>query len=117
MTHPRPTIEELRKREAELIEEERKQTKGETSFWYLSYAGETKFNGGVIVRAYGFVHACHRARDLGINPGGEIRGFPVPSGHAPPAKYLDKCLSKVELEEFWGKMSTESEWEEEHGQP
>jgi hypothetical protein len=113
MSHPRPTIEQLRKREAELIEAEREESKGVTSFWYLSYAGETKFNGGVIVRAFGFVHACRRARDLEINPGGQIKGIVVPPGHVPPPKYLDRCLSLAELEECWGTMSKLSELEKE----
>ncbi len=97
-------FEELRRRETTLIREEREKAGGVTSFWYLSYASEEGFRGGVIVRAFGFIHACHRARDLQINPGGQIRGFPVPAPAVPPAKYLDKCLTKAELEECWGEM-------------
>jgi hypothetical protein len=104
------TIEQLRERERTLIAREREQTGGRTAFWYLSYAGE-KFHGGVIVRAYGFIHACRRARDLQINPGGEIQGIPVPPDHVPPPQYLDKCLTLAELEECWGKMSKLSELE------
>ncbi len=104
------TIEELRQRNRDLIEEERKQTKGETSYWYLSYAGPSRFNGGVIVRAYGFVHACQRARDLDINPGGEVRGFPVPSTNVPPGICLDRLLSMSELELCFGEMA---KWETE----
>jgi hypothetical protein len=102
MTHPHLTIEELRKRNRDLIEEERQQTKGATSLWYLSCASPSGFLGGVIVRAFGFVHACQRARDLGINPGGEIRGLPIPTLKNPPAKYIDRLLSEEELEECWG---------------
>jgi hypothetical protein len=112
------TIEELRKRNAELIAEERKAANGLTGFWYLSFASPTKFNGGVIVRAFGFVHACQRARDLQINPGGEVRGVPCPPQQVPPPKYLDRLLSRAELEECWGKMSklSELEAEDESGQ-
>jgi hypothetical protein len=106
------TIEQLRRRNAELIERERQESEGKTAFWYLSYA-DVKFNGGVIVRAFGFVHACQRARDLQINPGGEIRGFPCPPEHVPAAKYLDKLLSQAELEECWGTMSKLSDLEAE----
>jgi hypothetical protein len=109
MNHPRPTIEQLRKREAELIEAERTATSGKTSWWYLSYAGETKFNGGVIVRAFGFIHACRRARDLHINPGGQIHGLPLPDDKVPAPKYQDKWLSLEELQECWGDMTKLSE--------
>jgi hypothetical protein len=97
------TLEKLRKRNKELIEQERQQSNGVTSYWYLSYAAQ-EFNGGVIVRAFGFIHACQRARDLNINPGGEIRGFPVPASKNPAAKYVDKVLSLQELQECWGEM-------------
>lgn len=111
MTHPPLTIEELRKRNAELIEQERSEAGGATSFWYLSYAGEEGFHGVVIVRAFGFIHACQRARDLNINPGGQVMGVPVPPDKVPPAKYLDKCLSKAELDECFGDMATLGELE------
>jgi hypothetical protein len=104
MNYPHLTIEELRQRNRDLIAEERQQTKGATSLWYLSYASPGKFLGGCIVRAYGFVHACQRARDLYINPGGQIRGCPVPTSQNPAAKYIDRLLSKTELEECWGEL-------------
>jgi hypothetical protein len=95
------TLEELRKRNAELITQERKAANGKTGFWYLSYADEDQFRGGVIVRAFGFVHACQRARDLQINPGGQIQGVPCPPEQVPPPKYQDRLLSLAELKEFW----------------
>lgn len=107
------TIEELRKRNTQLIAQEREAANGKTGFWYLSYAGPTKFNGGVIVRAFGFVHACQRARDLHINPGGEIHGIPCPPEQVPAPMYLDKLLSLTELEECWGKMNKLSELKKE----
>ena len=102
---PHMTIDELRQRNRDLIEEERQRTKGATSFWYLSYAETGKFKGGIIVRAFGFVHACQRTRDLNINPGGQVLGFPVPSTNIPQSKYLDRLLSEAELTECWGSMS------------
>jgi hypothetical protein len=103
------SIEQLRRRNAELIERERQEANGKTEFWYLSYADRWGFNGGVIVRAFGFVHACQRARDLQINPGGEIRGLPCPPDKVPHPKYLDKLLSLPQLEECWGDMRTLAE--------
>ena len=88
------TIEELRKRNAQLIAQEREAANGKTGFWYLSYADEASFNGGVVVRAYGLVHACQRARDLQINPGGQIHGVPCPPDKVPHPKYLDKLLGQ-----------------------
>jgi hypothetical protein len=111
MNYPHLTIKQLRQRNRDLIEEERQQTKGATSFWYLSYANASGFLGGVIVRAFGFAHACQRARDLGINPGAEIRGFAIPTSKNPAAKYVDRLLTKAELEECWGKMVKLSELE------
>jgi hypothetical protein len=102
MNYPHLTIEELRQRNRDLIEEERRQSKGVTSLWYLTYASPTRFLGACVVRAFGFVHACQRARDLGITPGGQIRGCAIPTLETPPAKYMNKLLSEQELIECWG---------------
>lgn len=45
---------------------------------YLSFADDTGFLGGVIVRSYGFLTVIQRATDLGINPGGEVMSTPIP---------------------------------------
>jgi hypothetical protein len=50
------------------------------AFWYLSFAGETEFLGAVVVKARGFMLALMRANELGINPGGQVAGFPVAEG-------------------------------------
>jgi hypothetical protein len=105
-------LKQLRKRNRELIEQERLESKGATSYWYLSYADKAVFLGGVIVRAFGFVHACQRARDLSINPGGQILGVPIPTPQNPAAKYVDKLLSRQQLTECWGDMMTMKEWKE-----
>lgn len=94
------TLTELRKREAVLIAKEREAAGGKTQFWYLSYASDV-FLGGAIVRAFGFVHACRRARDLDISPGGQVTGLPCPPKQVPDPKYLDRLLSLDELGEFW----------------
>jgi hypothetical protein len=44
---------------------------------YLSFADDTCFLGGVIVRSCGFLTAIQRATDLGINPGGEVECTPI----------------------------------------
>ena len=46
--------------------------------WHLlSFADDTCFLGGVIVRSYGFLTSIQRATDLGINPGGEVMCTPI----------------------------------------
>jgi hypothetical protein len=44
---------------------------------FLSFADSTRFRGGAIVRAHGFLTAVERATDLGINPGGEVLCSPI----------------------------------------
>jgi len=46
--------------------------------WWLSFAGEQGNLGVAIVEADEFANAVSRAHDLGINPGGQVRGVLVP---------------------------------------
>jgi len=62
-------------RRAAIIAEEHRHA---ACWHYLSFADETSFLGGVIVRSYGFLTAIQRATDLGINPGGEVMCTPIP---------------------------------------
>jgi hypothetical protein len=62
-------------RRAAIIAEEHRHA---ARWHYLSFADDTGFRGGVIVRAYGFLTAVQRATDLGINPGGEVMCTPIP---------------------------------------
>jgi hypothetical protein len=75
---------------------------GPDGWWYLSFA-EPKppfgrgFLGGAVVEGRGVVSAVLRAHELGINPGGEVRGIPVPEGKE---KVLpcERLLSREEVE-------------------
>jgi hypothetical protein len=68
---------------------------------YLSFAQGKLFLGGVITKAKGFMHAIAKTKKLQINPGGEVAGLPIPEDEVPDAKYLDRLLTKEELNEFW----------------
>jgi hypothetical protein len=68
--------------------------------WWMSFCDPDKpkgqqFLGVSIVEASGFMHAQQKAWALGINPGGEIQGEQV---EGIPAEYLNKLLSRAELE-------------------
>jgi hypothetical protein len=61
-------------RRAAIITEEHRHA---ARWHYLSFADDTGFVGGVIVRSHGFLTAIQRATDLGINPGGEVMSTPI----------------------------------------
>lgn len=61
-------------RRAAIITEEHRHA---ARWHYLSFADDSGFLGGVIVRSYGFLTAIQRATDLGINPGGEVMSTPI----------------------------------------
>lgn len=65
-----------------------------TWFW-LSFADPGKprgsqFLGVVIVLAPDFLGAVRKAHALGLNPGGEVRGYPMPA--PPEPKHRDRLL-------------------------
>lgn len=69
--------------------------------WWLSFADGTKptgeqFLGVAIVEALGFIEAVRVAHLLGINPGGEVRGGPVPT-EPYPETVRNRLLSKDEI--------------------
>lgn len=45
--------------------------------WYLSFADDDGWLGYAIVEAEDFVGAVYEVMHRGINPGGEIKGFPL----------------------------------------
>lgn len=69
------------------------------SLWYLSFAGEEGWRGCCHVSGTDIVTATARAHELGINPGGEVRGWDL--GDAPvPIEYRDILLDKRALEDL-----------------
>jgi hypothetical protein len=84
-------------RRAALIAEENRHA---ARWHYLSFADDTGFLGGVIVRSYGFLTAIQRATDLGINPGGEVMSTPIPRKDLwrVPADLRNRLLSGDEVQ-------------------
>jgi hypothetical protein len=67
--------------------------------YYLSFASDTAFLGCVFVEGRELVDAVRAAHRLGINPGGEVLGAPVPEDMMPPTSYRRRLLTEPELEE------------------
>lgn len=77
--------------------------------WYLSFARET-FRGACVIEADSVVAAVKRAHALGINPGGNVLGLPVPpdDAHRLP---VGKLLSRADLDAA-GEVATGKELED-----
>lgn len=77
-------------------------------WWWLSFADPTlpegsQFLGVSLVKASGFVTASMAAATLGINPGGEVQGYPV-NNLPVPEQYQNRLLTRAEcnaLDAFW----------------
>src|SRR6266851_8996400 len=69
---PEPGSPEWKERAARVLLEELGEPLG---WWYLSFAGEEGFRGGVYLQARGLTTAITAAHALGINPGGEVKGM------------------------------------------
>lgn len=72
-------------------------------YWFLSYAAEDGFRGGFVVEGPDFFSACKRVIKLGLSPGGQVLGDPVPDGVDPVkiAPYLDRKLSSAECQSMF----------------
>jgi hypothetical protein len=84
-----------------LVKEEQDQPE---RMWYLSFADERGFLGGIIIKAHGFTEAMIKSHAMKINPGGEVQGCVIPEEHIPPKEYHNRLLTKEQFESFWGKM-------------
>ena len=66
-------------------------------WYYLSFADEEGFLGGLFIYAHGVATAVDKAWGMGINPGGEVACWgPLAE---PRDEYKDRLLSKAEAEE------------------
>lgn len=67
-------------------------------WWYLSFASDAGFIGGMVVRANGVITARLRVAELGLNPGGEMLAMPVVDGvPLPDAHFHNRLLTKAEV--------------------
>jgi threonine dehydrogenase-like Zn-dependent dehydrogenase len=66
--------------------------------WYLSYADDESFRGGVYIEAYGPASAALRANIENLSPGGQVMIFgPLPTDKIPERKFWNRTLTKAEL--------------------
>jgi hypothetical protein len=72
------TDEEKRQRAIHLCHDEFIAAKGISSWFYLSYADENGFRGGLYLKAFGPASAAIAANLQKLSPGGEVRIFPIP---------------------------------------
>lgn len=68
------TPEEFEERLLDVLAVEQEQ---ENSWWYLSFATEDTFLGGLYIRARGTVSAVDKAIKLGLNPGGQVQSVRI----------------------------------------
>lgn len=82
-----------------------------SQLWWLSYAGEEGSRGVVLCEGESFLHACQRSHQLGLSPGGEVKGFLVPEGgwRSRCAPFVDKLSTREELEEAMLAVSREED--------
>jgi hypothetical protein len=73
----------------------------ELSWYYLSFADDEKFRGGVIIEGFSDLDAVSRSHMCGLNPGGEVMMIPVPNVYIPPEKFRNRLLSKDDVFEMW----------------
>lgn len=70
--------------------------------WWLSYADENEFRGGLILHSEGFMMACFEACILKLSPHGEVHGAPIcpEMAAAIPEKWKNRLLTKAECDAF-----------------
>ena len=72
----------------------------DSDLWYLSFATDAGFLGGCVVEADDFMEAVDESIRLGINPGGQVFGVPVPEEHWKQARTLmNRLLSHADMVE------------------
>lgn len=95
------TKEQFDARVEELLREE--STK-EPQWWWLSFADNRGWLGGICVFASGITSAVLRTHQLGINPGGECRATPLPPGTVPSEDWQERLLSRADLDADGGSI-------------
>jgi len=97
---PEPGSPEWKARRAQILTDELRQP---LRWWYLSYADDDGFRGGLLLEAHGELHAIELAQRLNLSPGGQVLILEVPSEVAVTLQDESKgrLLSKPELERLF----------------
>lgn len=90
-------LEEEALREESLDELLEQDLSSEARWFWLSFADDTGFLGVVIIQAGGIIEATTAARTRGINPGGEVRAYPLFDMEKIPEECRNRLLSEQEL--------------------
>ena len=83
-----------------------KEMENEPTWWWLSFSGDGKCLGVVIVFAHGLLEAVRICKEQNINPGGEVLGATMPAELVPPQEYRNKILTVEEVTEFMPRAET-----------
>ena len=68
--------------------------------WYLSYADEYGFRGGLYIEAHGPAEATYLSNHRGYSPGGEVITIgPLPADHTPDRRFFNRLLTKEEIQQ------------------
>jgi len=71
--------------------------------YWLSFAGDEGFRGGVLIDdCVTFYHAWLKSHHLRLNPGGELRGYPIDPEDVPADFPRNTLLSKDDLDRLGG---------------
>jgi threonine dehydrogenase-like Zn-dependent dehydrogenase len=74
--------------------------KNPRGLWYLSYADDDGFRGGLYLEAHGPASAALRANMEKLSPGGEVMVIgPVPADKIPPQNFWNRLLTREELQQ------------------
>lgn len=73
----------------------------ESGWWYLSFATDEGFRGGVVVEAHDVISAVQEAWRKKINPGGQVLGAPIPSDKLPAEPFRNRLLDKAACDACW----------------
>lgn len=96
----KPGTPEWRERKDRLMAAERREP---ARLFWISFADDDRggFLGVVITEAQGVGTASEKCWELGINPGGQMAAWELPSDFPPPPlEYRDRLLSKAQIAEF-----------------
>lgn len=83
-------------------------------WFYLSWADETDWLGGMFIQAFGPITARLRVKAMNISPGGQCAIFRFPLGTSPPPMdYTNRLLTKEEFTAAYPDAKALKSWKEE----